>query len=70
MIDPEKDISNLDFPVAGIVREALSSLSLEQRQELLNLQVKMNLSPAVSTCTCTNWKPRCTQDTMSWVQRK
>jgi hypothetical protein len=38
MIDPEKDISNLDFPVAGVILEALSGLSTEKRQELLNAQ--------------------------------
>ena len=40
MINPDKDISNLDFPVAGIVREALHSLSLQQKQELFNTQTE------------------------------
>lgn len=40
MINPDKDTSNLDFPVAGIVREALQSLSFEQKQELFNAQAE------------------------------
>lgn len=40
MIDPENDISNLDFPIAGIVRESLSSLSIEEKQKLLNSQAE------------------------------
>jgi hypothetical protein len=45
MIDPELDISNLDFPVAAVIREALSGLSLEKRQELLSAQSENEFIP-------------------------
>jgi hypothetical protein len=35
MIDPDKDISNLDFPVSHVIREALRDLPEERRQEVL-----------------------------------
>lgn len=35
MNDPEKDISNLDFPIARIIREALSDLPAEKKKEVL-----------------------------------
>ncbi|MEX2233512.1 MAG: hypothetical protein WD824_15215 [Cyclobacteriaceae bacterium] len=38
MIDPEKDISNLDFPIAKVIREALSDLPPYLRKELLGSQ--------------------------------
>lgn len=40
MIDAQNDISNLDFPVAGIVREALSTRSSETKQKLLDPQTE------------------------------
>ncbi len=35
MIDPNKDISNLDFPIAHVLRQALSDLPGEKRDEFL-----------------------------------
>ncbi len=35
MIDPDKDISNLNFPVAHVIRQALSDLTNEKRAEIL-----------------------------------
>ncbi len=35
MIDPDKDISNLDFPIAHVVRQALADLPDKRRAELL-----------------------------------
>ncbi|MEO7991489.1 MAG: hypothetical protein ABI663_18195 [Chryseolinea sp.] len=35
MIDPEKDISNLDLPIAQVIRQALSDLLAAQKKELL-----------------------------------
>lgn len=35
MIYPDKDISNLDFPIAHVIRQALSDLTNEKRTELL-----------------------------------
>lgn len=35
MNDPEKDIFNLDFPIAHIIREALSDLPADKKKEIL-----------------------------------
>jgi hypothetical protein len=35
MIDPDKEISNLDFPIAQIVRQALTDLPGTKRAEIL-----------------------------------
>lgn len=35
MNDPEKDISNLDFPIAQVIREALSELPADKKKEIL-----------------------------------
>ena len=35
MINPEKDISNLDFPIANVVRQALYQLTEDNRRKLL-----------------------------------
>lgn len=35
MINPDKEISNLDFPIAPIIRQALSDLPVSKQDELL-----------------------------------
>jgi hypothetical protein len=35
MIDPDKDISNLDFPIAQVVRQVLSDLPKTKQVELV-----------------------------------
>ena len=35
MNDPENDISNLDFPIAQVIREELSDLPANKKKELL-----------------------------------
>lgn len=35
MIDPDKEISNLDFPIANVIRQALSDLPLENQDQFL-----------------------------------
>ncbi len=48
MIDPNKDISNLDFPIAHVIRQALSDLTNERRAEILkSTTVAEFISPRV-----------------------
>lgn len=35
MNDTDKDISNLDFPIASVIREALTDLTSNQKKEIL-----------------------------------